>query len=89
MSILPQSEFKEATPNASLMTFIVISKCADGVVLVADRKITTICKDGLNFDYRKKLFAELRHVVFGSSGSMGNYELFRGRVKSHVRRNAV
>jgi 20S proteasome alpha/beta subunit len=68
MSILPQSKFKEASPNASLMTFVVGSKCVDGVVLISDRKIIKINKDGLNFDYQKKLFAELRHVVFGSSG---------------------
>jgi 20S proteasome alpha/beta subunit len=41
------------------MTFILGAKCADGVVLVADRKITLLTKDGLNFDYRRKLFAEL------------------------------
>jgi 20S proteasome alpha/beta subunit len=71
------------------MTFIVGAKCADGVVLVANRKITLLTKDGLNFDYRRKLFAELRHVVFGSSGSTGNYELFRSRVQSHIRKNDV
>jgi 20S proteasome alpha/beta subunit len=71
------------------MTFIVSSKCVDGVVLIADRKITIISKDGLNFDFQKKLFGELRHVVFGSSGSTGNYELFRGHVKNYVRKNPV
>jgi 20S proteasome alpha/beta subunit len=89
MSFICQSEFKEASPNASLMTFIVGSKCVDGVVVVADRKIMILNKDSLNFDYKKKLFAELRHVAFGSSGSTGNYELFRSHVKSHIRKNDV
>lgn len=66
-----------------------IQPCVDGVVLVADRKITIVNNDGLNFDYKKKLFAELRHVVFGSSGSTGNYELFRGHLKSRIRKNHV
>jgi 20S proteasome alpha/beta subunit len=71
------------------MTFILGAKCADGVVLVADRKITIIDNTGMHFRFRNKLFAELRHVVFGSSGSTGNYELFRGRVRNHIRSNTV
>ena len=51
-----------------------IQPCVNGVVLVADRKITIVNNDGLNFDYKKKLFAELRHVVFGSSGSRSNFD---------------
>jgi 20S proteasome alpha/beta subunit len=89
MYIDPESRFKLDKINTSLMTFILGAKCTDGVVLVTDRKITLLTKDGLRFDYRKKLFAELRHVIFGSSGFTGNYELFRGRVKSHVRKNIV
>jgi len=71
------------------MTFILGAKCADGVVLVADRKITIIDNTGMHFRFRNKLFAELRHVVFGSSGSTGNYELFRGRVRNHIQNNTV
>ena len=67
--------------NADLMTFMLGSRCINGVVLIADRKITVNDDIGLHFDYHDKLFAELRHVVFGSSGSTGSYELFRGRVK--------
>jgi 20S proteasome alpha/beta subunit len=71
------------------MRFILSTKCTDGVVLIADRKVILFAKDGLNFEYRKKLFAELRHLVFGSSGSTGDYELFRSRVQSHIRKNNI
>lgn len=66
------------------MTFILGARCIDGVVLVADRKITNF-DDGLMFDYGDKLFAELSHVIFGSSGSTGIFELFRIKIKNHVR----
>jgi 20S proteasome alpha/beta subunit len=89
MYIDPESRFKLDKTMTSLMTFIIGAKCIDGVVLIADRRVTLLTKDGLNFEYRKKLFAELRHVVFGSSGSTGNYELFRSRVLSHIRKNNV
>jgi 20S proteasome alpha/beta subunit len=75
MIIDPESKFKLGKINSSLMTFILGAKCADGVVLIADRKITLLFKDGLNFDYRKILFAEIRHVVFGSSGSTGELRI--------------
>lgn len=71
------------------MTFILGSKCSDGVVLVADRKITLTDDTGMYFDYRDKLFAVLRHVMFGSSGSTGNYEQFRGRIRNHISTNTV
>jgi 20S proteasome alpha/beta subunit len=50
------------------MTFILGSKCSNGVVLVADKKITVTDNTGMYFDYRDKLFAELRHVISGSPG---------------------
>jgi hypothetical protein len=42
----------------SNMTFILGARCSDGVVLIADRKITNL-DEGLTFDYGDKLFAEL------------------------------
>lgn len=74
----------EYVVNKPAMTFILGSKCSDGVVLVADKKITVTDNSGMYFDYSDKLFAELRHAIFGSSGSTGNYEHFRGRIKNHI-----
>lgn len=70
------------------MTFILGARCMNGVVLVADRKITKF-DDGLTFDYGDKLFAELRHIVFGSSGSTGVFELFRAKIRNHIRTQNV
>ena len=70
------------------MTFILGARCIDGVVLVADRKISNF-DEGLKFDYRDKLFAELSHIVFGSSGSTGIFELFRAKIRNHIRTQNV
>ena len=70
------------------MTFILGARCIDGVVLVADRKISNF-DEGLTFDYRDKLFAELSHIVFGSSGSTGIFELFRAKIRNHIKTQSV
>jgi 20S proteasome alpha/beta subunit len=64
------------------MTFILGSRCKDGVVLVADSKVTI--NEGEDFDESKKLFGEIRHVVYGSSGDAGMFELFRGYVMDYI-----
>ncbi|MGB8033173.1 MAG: hypothetical protein WCF03_05050 [Nitrososphaeraceae archaeon] len=73
--------YQTSIEDKPAMTFILGSKCSDGVVLIADKKTIITDNSGMYFDYRYKLFAELRHVVFGSSGSTGNYEQFRGRIR--------
>lgn len=75
-------------PNTPRMTFILGARCKDGVVLIADKKVTTI-DGGLDFDFRNKLFGNLGHIIFGSSGSTDMFELFRAQVMSHVTRNNV
>jgi 20S proteasome alpha/beta subunit len=71
------------------MTFILGSRCSDGVILIADRKVTL--SDGeLGFDFdRDKLFGILSHIVLGSSGSTDSFELFRLNAMSYVRTNVV
>jgi len=64
------------------MTFIMGARCVDGVVLVADTKVTL--SDYSEFDYQKKLFNGIGHVIYGSSGSTSMYELFRGHVEDYV-----
>jgi 20S proteasome alpha/beta subunit len=65
------------------MTFIMGAKCVDGVVLVADRKVTLA--DLSAFDYQDKLFNGLGHIIYGSSGSTSLYQLFVGHVEDYVR----
>ena len=69
------------------MTLILGFKCVDGVVLIADKKV--ILNGGIDIDYRDKLFAVLDYVVFGSSGSTDNFELFRGYVMEYFRKHQV
>jgi 20S proteasome alpha/beta subunit len=70
------------------MTFVLGSRCKDGVVLVADMKITSTNEyDSISFDYRNKLFGILDGVIFVSSGSTDSFELFRENVVEQVRKN--
>lgn len=70
------------------MTFVLGSRCKDGVVLVADMKITSTNEyDSISFDYRNKLFGILDGVIFGSSGSTDSFELFRENVVEQVRKS--
>lgn len=72
------------------MTFIFGSRCHDGVVLVADRKITTINEfQSIRFEIKQKLFGIIRQVIFGSSGSTHTYELFRDYVVEEIRKSNV
>jgi 20S proteasome alpha/beta subunit len=48
------------------MTYILGSKCSDGVVLAADRKVTY--PDG-HIEYSKKLFQYYYPIVVGAAGS--------------------
>ncbi len=67
------------------MTFIMGAKCADGVVLVADKKVTP--GDLSAFYYQDKLFNGIRHMIYGSAGSANLYQLFVGHVEDYVRNN--
>ena len=67
------------------MTFILGARCKDGVVLISDKKVTL--DYGADFDYREKLFGDLRHVIIGSSGSTDTFEYFRGYIMDYVNTN--
>ncbi len=70
------------------MTLVIGSRCKDGVVLIADRKITTTNEfNSIGFDYKNKLFGILDGVIFGSSGSTDSFELFREYVLEQVRKS--
>jgi 20S proteasome alpha/beta subunit len=68
------------------MTFVMGCRCSDGIILVADRKITSInALKSISFDYKQKMFGVLGGVVFGSSGSTDTFELFRDHIVDQVR----
>ena len=57
------------------MTYILGSRCRDGVVLISDRKFT-IEEQG-TYLYDDKLYAEIRGVITGFAGTRSIFELFR------------
>jgi 20S proteasome alpha/beta subunit len=72
------------------MTLILGARCIDGVILVADRKITKINEiDSICFEYKRKLHGELSHIIFGISGSTDTFEFFIDEIKERVNQGDV
>jgi 20S proteasome alpha/beta subunit len=57
-----------------LMTVIIGAKCRDGVVLVADRRLTR--RNG-EITHREKIFGDLNHVLIGYTGDADMFNIFR------------
>jgi 20S proteasome alpha/beta subunit len=57
------------------MTYVLGVRCANGVVLVADRKLTT--NNGASFEFIDKIHGDIRGVLWACSGDWGTFELFR------------
>jgi 20S proteasome alpha/beta subunit len=49
------------------MTYILGAKCDDGVVLVADRRVTV--DEGSNYEYVEKITSDLNNIIIAYSGS--------------------
>lgn len=64
------------------MTYILGAKCSDGVVLVADTKVTI--GEGTEHSYSKKIFKPFTQVYMGAAGMGGLYKSFENRVVSVV-----
>ena len=64
------------------MTYILGAVCSDGVVLVADRKITS--DYGTTHEYEDKLFIVPPWMVVGSSGTLGLFEKFREKLANFL-----
>ena len=57
------------------MTYILGAKCKDGVVLIADTKVTI--EEGADYTYSKKLTNPLTTIVMGAAGIGGYIEIFK------------
>jgi 20S proteasome alpha/beta subunit len=57
-----------------LMTVVIGAKCSDGIVLIADRKLTR--KNG-EIRYHEKIFGDLEHVLIGYTGDAQMFDIFR------------
>jgi 20S proteasome alpha/beta subunit len=68
--------------RAREMTYILGSRCSDGVVVVADRKFTV--DYGSSYLYDTKLVHEMGGIVVCFSGNRGVFELFQTEIRNHV-----
>jgi 20S proteasome alpha/beta subunit len=75
--------FDVESERLSPMTLILGAVCTDGVCLVADRKITDVNKNEL--DYCNKLFGEVKNVIYGASGSVSAFREFRRQIFIEVK----
>lgn len=65
------------------MTYILGARCIDGVVLIADTKVTI--GEGTDYTFSKKIMVQpLTNIVMGSAGIGGLYKEFQNRVVSSV-----
>ncbi len=64
------------------MTYILGSRCSDGVLLVADRKIVE--NDGSKELFEEKIWVDASEIVTAASGSTVLYRKFRSNVLDYV-----
>jgi 20S proteasome alpha/beta subunit len=64
------------------MTYILGSRCSDGVVLVADRRFTE--ENDAGYILGDKIYGDIRNIVIGFSGSRPTFELFKTKLRDIV-----
>lgn len=62
--------------EAPLVTVIIGARCSDGVVLVADKKLTDIF-DRIPPEFTNKLSGDIRHFLMGYTGLREIFDIFR------------
>jgi 20S proteasome alpha/beta subunit len=78
------NEYSTDTFYENNTTLILGARCIDGVVLVADTKITTIYDVGRRYNYGKKITGELQGILTGFSGHKGVFEVFAMKLRDYV-----
>jgi 20S proteasome alpha/beta subunit len=66
------------------MTLILGARCSDGVVLAADRKLSSISTSGIQYQYGDKITGELSGVLTAFSGDAGAFQVFSMTLKDYV-----
>lgn len=64
------------------MTYILGSKCIDGIVMIADKKITI--EGGTEYEYDNKLFCDIKNIIIGFSGSRSSFYLFKNGISESL-----
>lgn len=67
------------------MTLILGARCSDGVVIAADRKLSSIGNRGIQYQYGDKITGELRGVLTAFSGDVGAFQVFAMNLRNYVR----
>ena len=67
------------------MTYVLSSRCSDGVVIIADRKHTIDKAEDSVYD--NKIFGEFSGIITSFSGIRGNYELFLLYLLDYINKN--
>jgi 20S proteasome alpha/beta subunit len=57
------------------LTIIIGAKCYDGIVLIADRKVTDF--SGRTKRYTNKIFAGMEHILIGYGGGEEEFDIFK------------
>ena len=52
-----------------ILTVIIGAKCSDGIVMIADRKVTDMPE--IHYIIGNKIFADLEHILIGYGGGSG------------------
>lgn len=64
------------------MTVVIGAKCADSIVLIADKKLTNVI--GGKDDEGIKIIGDLAHILMGYSGAVNMFDVFRKYIVGDV-----
>jgi 20S proteasome alpha/beta subunit len=80
-----QLNLRKSSSKLPNMTYVLGSRCSDGVVIVADRKHTIEQKGDSVYD--NKIFGEFSGIITSFSGIRGNYELLLSYLFDYINKN--
>jgi 20S proteasome alpha/beta subunit len=65
-----------------LLTVIIGAKCSDGIVLIADKKVSAI--SGRDIRFEQKIYGDLAHILIGYAGRVSMFDIFRKYIVGDV-----
>jgi hypothetical protein len=68
--------------NPPVLTVIIGAKCSDGMVLIADRKVSAVSGRGLRLE--EKIRGDLAHILIGYAGRASMFDIFRKYIVGDV-----
>jgi len=70
--------------RGSPLTYILGAKCADGIVMVGDKRVT---RGSGGLEYEDKIFSDVSNVIIGASGTVGLFDKFRREISGVAQEN--